>query len=85
MIIHATYVKLKKKYPEESSLDKCSEKTREQINFMTKTLKDFMNYFKPETEKQVFYLSSIFRRVEKIVAPSLKEKGIKLELSFCIR
>ena len=81
--VQATYLKLKKKYSDEKLLDICNEKTREQINFMTKTLKDFMNYFRPEAKKQFFTFNSIIEKLEKIAVPALKEKGIELDITLC--
>ncbi len=52
------------------------------IKFMTETLKDFKNYFKPTKEKNMFLVSKEVNAILKMVEPQLKIAGIKTSIEI---
>lgn len=52
------------------------------IKFMTETLKDFKNYFKPTKEKSMFLVSTEVNAILKMVEPQLKIAGIKTSVEI---
>lgn len=50
-------------------LDASLEKITNQLNYMSKTIDDFANFFKPEKEKVVFLLKNSIERVLSLVKP----------------
>ncbi len=53
------------------------KRSMENIYFMSKTIDDFRNFFKPTNEKKEFQISSVIKSVSSIIAPQLKNNGIE--------
>ncbi len=51
----------------------------EQIQLMSSTINDFMNFFKPDKQKRQFNLLGAFENVLKLLKAHLKSKQIKVE------
>jgi len=53
-----------------------------QINFMSKTIDDFRNFFSSGKQKEYLKISTPFAKVEKLISASLKNNGIKFTLEI---
>jgi two-component system CheB/CheR fusion protein len=53
----------------------------EQTNYLSSTIDDFRNFFKPDKKKETIKLSLIFERVATLIAKSLQSHMIALEFS----
>jgi signal transduction histidine kinase len=52
----------------------------QQIDFMTRTIEDFRNFFKPSLKQEHFCITESVRDITKLLAPQLKSKEITLEV-----
>lgn len=59
-------------------IDNMIKESMNNINFMSKTIDDFRNFFKPTNEKKDFMISSVITSVESIIGPQLRSHGIRL-------
>lgn len=69
------YGELDQKY-----LDNVVESSMGQINFMTRTIEDFRNFFKPSLLQERFNISDSVRDITKLLAPQLRSKEIALDI-----
>ncbi|TKX32461.1 ATP-binding protein [Campylobacter aviculae] len=62
---------------------KKQEKSAENlISYMSKTIDDFRNFFKPNASKTIFYIEETLDKTLKLLESSLKEHSIKVEKDF---
>ncbi|MGE4496720.1 MAG: PAS domain S-box protein [Deferribacterales bacterium] len=54
----------------------------EQIAYMSKTIDDFRNFFKPDKEKEIFDLCEIVREVLSLINPQLINNNIELQIFY---
>jgi PAS domain S-box-containing protein len=54
----------------------------EQVAYMSKTIDDFRNFFKPDKEKEIFYISEIMREVLSLINPQLINNNIEMQIFF---
>jgi PAS domain S-box-containing protein len=54
----------------------------EQVAYMSKTIDDFRNFFKPDKEKEMFDLCEIIREVLSLINPQLVNKNIQLLIYY---
>ena len=65
---------LDKKY-----LAKSVEKANNQIQYMSKTIDDFRNFFKPNKTREVFDIYKISKKALELLSAQLRNRGIKVE------
>ena len=74
-------------YQERKKLDEAKiyefiEETSKQINFMSETVDDFKNFFKPNTLKREFSVEEVVNQTIKILNASLKKYQIEIEIDI---
>jgi len=62
-------------------IDKSVEKSMDQIKFMSKTIDDFRNFFRPEKEKQIFDIKLAAGEVLSMLSSQLKASNITYRLT----
>lgn len=63
-------------------MDEFISKTKEQVKFMSQTIDDFKNFYKPSTTKQIFDVYDAIKSTIPIIAPQLKKMHISLILEL---
>jgi two-component system, sensor histidine kinase and response regulator len=63
-------------------IDTIVRKTKEKINFMSKTIDDFRNFFRSGKEKSSFKLVSVLFRIFSIMEAQLKKHSVQLSIEF---
>jgi PAS domain S-box-containing protein len=53
-----------------------------QVQFLSQTIDDFRNFFRPQTDMQILKVDALVHSAIKIVGKSLENNGIKLELEI---
>jgi signal transduction histidine kinase len=83
--ISATLFDLKSAYKHgdlnESYLVEAIQETKKQLNFMSKTIDDFRNFFKPSKEKTLFNVSETLEEVRTLVFSQLNNANIDLTVT----
>ncbi len=51
-----------------------------QVEYLSRTIDDFMNFFDPKKEKEAFYLDKIIYYAVGLVNPSMKKAGISIDI-----
>lgn len=64
---------------DKETMDYCHENASIQIQNMSETIHNFMNFFKPDKEKEVFELKTLIRKTINIIRSALESKGIKIK------
>lgn len=59
-------------------IDKHSRFIQEQTQKMSKIINDFMGFFKPDKEKQLFTIKNIIEDIESLMVNQLQSRGIKI-------
>ncbi len=54
----------------------------EQIAYMSKTIDDFRNFFKPDKEKEIFDICEVMREVLSLINPQLINNNIELKIFY---
>ncbi|GAB1535692.1 hypothetical protein ADMFC3_13230 [Geovibrio sp. ADMFC3] len=54
----------------------------EQVAYMSKTIDDFRNFFKPDKEKEIFDICEIMREVLSLINPQLINNNIELKIFY---
>ncbi|MBF0317416.1 MAG: HAMP domain-containing histidine kinase [Nitrospirae bacterium] len=65
----------------EEYLDKMIETSNTQVNFMSRTIDDFRNFFKPTKEKTVFNIVNSLKEILSMFTDMFYKNGISIELS----
>jgi len=60
-------------------LKECINESNKQIQFMSHTIDDFRNFFKPDKKKVEFYIDEACKEAISLAGPSLKNSNIKLK------
>ncbi len=63
-------------------IEKKHHNINDYVQFLSTTIDDFRNFFKPEKEKELVYLTSPIERALKIVKKTMGNKGIELVTDF---
>jgi signal transduction histidine kinase len=64
----------------EDDIEKHTKFIEKQTQQMSKTIEDFMNFFKPESEKNEFCVKELLEKINSIVSAQLKSRTISLKL-----
>lgn len=62
-------------------INKLVKESDSQIQFMSRTINDFRQYFRPSKIKQVFEVREAIQNAVKIIKPQLKQNAITLEIN----
>lgn len=62
---------------DETYLNNMIKESMKSIYFMSHTIDDFRNFFKPTKEKKEFSINSVINSVDSIIGPQLKNNGIE--------
>ena len=63
-------------------LDRSVEEAMKTINFLSRTIDDFRNFFRPDKEKTLFSLAETLNMALSIVGDSFRNNNIKIELDI---
>ena len=58
------------------------EKSDKMIEFMSKTIDDFRNFYKPDKKKKHFFLLDSCKRAINLIDATLEENGIKYNINI---
>ena len=61
-------------------LDGVVDTSMQQIDFMTRTIEDFRNFFKPSLKQEQFNIADSVEDITKLLAPQFKSKEITLDI-----
>ncbi len=61
-------------------MNKFKEESQRQIQYMSKTIDDFRDFFKPNKEKEDFYIHEVITNSLFIIQPIIDKSNIKLEI-----
>jgi len=61
---------------QKEELDRKLQEMEKNIQYMSKTIDDFMHFFHPQKEKNLFFVSKVVRQALDITGPMLKKAGI---------
>ena len=67
---------------DDETLKQLAQESKNQIDFMSGTIDDFRDFFKPSREKSEFLLDEVIRESVDIIKPVLKKEGISIILSL---
>jgi len=67
---------------DEEVLNKVVDDVGLQLDYMSKTIDDFRNFFKPDKDKQKVKLSKLIIKVEEFLSYMLKMEKVKINLSY---
>jgi len=63
----------------EDNVKKNLNKINEQVQYLSSTITDFKNFFKPNKQKEMVYLSEIFQDTMKIIKTSIENSNISIK------
>ncbi|KJR43380.1 two-component sensor kinase [Candidatus Magnetoovum chiemensis] len=72
-----TYNDMSKEY-----VDKTVAQATEQMQFMSRTIDDFRNFFKPSKETVVFDIIENIEHVERLISHQIKNHGVAVRISY---
>ena len=78
MLHQAMIFKYKKGVLNDTMVNEFSKNFNEQINYMSQTIDDFRNFFKPEKEKEPFLLNDAVETAMKMIEKSFQKENISL-------
>jgi len=82
-LIFQTFIfKYQMKKLDDETLKQLAQESKNQIDFMSGTIDDFRDFFKPSREKSEFLLDEVIRESVDIIKPVLKKEGISITLSL---
>jgi len=82
LLTQASVIKCKKKALTDEELDEFKRKTLLQVQYMSKTIDDFRDFFKQQKEKSNFNLNEIIMALVDIIEPILEKSNIKLRVTY---
>jgi len=65
----------------EENIRECSNEILEETKYLSQTIDDFRNFFKPKKEKETLLVQNLFNNVYKIVGKSFENNDIELNFS----
>ncbi len=79
-LLNRTYLRyqMNKNQIDEETMKFCHENATLHIQNMSETIHSFMNFFKPDKEKEVFDLKETVRKSIKLIKSAIESKGIKI-------
>ncbi len=76
--INKAYLRYKLGKLDGDVFEDCYNQATKQIDYMSQTLRDFMNFFKPNRSKEAFNLSNVIEKVVDMVKPVLERHHINV-------
>jgi len=83
LISQTIILKYKRGKLDDKMIEYFEKSSQKQIKYMSDTIDEFRNFFKPEVDKRIFNLQDSLNNAISIVSPMLKKNSIKLEISEC--
>ncbi|WP_051654727.1 response regulator [Persephonella sp. IF05-L8] len=83
-LLSRTYIKyqMNNNSIDKEAMDYCFENANLQIQDMSETINNFMNFFKPDKKKEIFNLYDKIRKTIKLIKPLLTSHNIELEIDI---
>ena len=78
MLHQSMILKYKKGELEDTIVNEFSNKFNEQVGYMSQTIDDFRNFFKPEKEKEPFVLNDAIKNAVHMIEKSFQKENISL-------
>ena len=66
----------------DKQFDKYTKSTLEQMDYMSQTIDDFKDFYKPDKEISLFNVSQSIKDAYKIIGASIKHEGIKISIDI---
>ncbi len=82
ILLQNLYFNYKKGRLEDDYFNKTVEKTMDLLKYMSRTIDDFRNFFKPDKEVEEFYISDLVKKSISLIKGSFENKGIKIEIQL---
>ena len=73
---------LEEKPIDEKYINEKIEESNTQLDFMSKTIDNFRDFYKPNKQKKLFFISEAIKKAIEIMNPIFKESKINLELNI---
>jgi len=67
----------------EDSVKECADEILNETRYLSQTIDDFRNFFKPNKEKETITIQQLYDDTYKILGKSLENNGIELSFSGC--
>jgi len=83
LISQTIILKYKRGKINDNIMDYFEQSSQKQIKYMSDTIDEFRNFFKPEVDKKIFNLHDSINNSISIVSPILTKNSIKLQVSEC--
>ncbi|EDP73981.1 HAMP domain-containing sensor histidine kinase [Hydrogenivirga sp. 128-5-R1-1] len=64
---------------DKETMDYCHENASMQIQNMSETIHNFMNFFKPDKEKEVFDLKTLIKKTINLIRTAVESQGIRIK------
>ena len=82
MLNQTIILKYKENKLNDESIDYFKNNSKLQITQMSQTIDDFRNFFKPEIEKEEFYINEVIHNTINMVKPIFTHEGIHINLEI---
>jgi signal transduction histidine kinase len=82
MLNQTVILKYKENRLDDETIDYFKNNSKLQITQMTHTIDDFRNFFKPEKEKEEFYINEVIHKTIDMVKPIFMNEGININLNI---
>ena len=66
----------------DETLQKVTDDTQKQLNYMSKTIDEFRDFFKPDKSKENIKISDLIEKARDLIAYTLRVDGIKLNITI---
>ena len=77
LLVNTIIIKYKKDTLSVEMLNKLKENFQEQINYLSNTIDDFQNFFKPKKDKEIFVINEIILSTLNLIKPKFEKNRIK--------
>ncbi|MDN5126349.1 ABC transporter substrate-binding protein [Aliarcobacter butzleri] len=81
LIVNTIIIKQKKDNLTTETLDNLKTNFKQQIDYLSNTIDDFQNFFKPKKDKEVFSLKEAILSTHNLIEPIFKSNQIKFNLN----
>ena len=80
-LLNRTYLRYQMNHNsiDKETMDYCHENASMQIQNMSETIHNFMNFFKPDKEKEVFDLKTLIKKTINLIRTAVESQGIRIK------
>ena len=64
----------------DETLDNVVQQTQKQIEYMSKTIDDFRDFFRPDKTKDIIYINALIEKARELIAYTLRVDSIELKI-----